>query len=178
MLFCFKLFYPWPHHLSYPVIQNLIAFKLVNHSLPFPPLTLEFNAAETWVSLVVSRGPQQVAFCPLFIILTLFISHFPSQSISVGKKKKGMKLQPEIQAEIQPVRHRCGLISKHHRENRKDLLLIHALMCSIGCPHERPFWTTIVASQRLSDPPLSTSSDLCVYPLLTLQQPPGQFAMP
>lgn len=108
-------------------------------------------------------------FLPVVYYVNTFHLSFSKPEHICGGEKKGMKLQPEIQAEIQPVRDRCGLMSTHHRENGKDLLLIHALMCSIGCPLERPFWTTIVASQPLSDPPLSTSSDLCVYPLLTLQ---------
>lgn len=73
---------------SYLGIQKLGFVKLVNHSLFSSQLSLEFNATETWVSSVAFRRPQKVTYCPLSIILTLFVSHFPSQTISVQKKKK------------------------------------------------------------------------------------------
>lgn len=75
--------------LSYLSIQKLGVVKLVNRSLFSSQLSLEFNAAETWVSSVAFRGPQEVTYCPLSMILTLFVFHFPSQTISVQKKAGG-----------------------------------------------------------------------------------------
>lgn len=58
MLFCYKLFSLWPHCLCYIDIQNLVAVTPVNHSLSSSQLSLEFHPAQTWIGLVVFRGPQ------------------------------------------------------------------------------------------------------------------------